>query len=135
MQLRFDGQYAAAEAKLRHELGLAKDLPQMDRRILWMRENLGGALIAQGKFSAAATTYRESSDAIPFMAWIPKWQNLAALLHDLEPVHDRTALELAHWGLERSMESFGKDDPTTEGFQAKVDQLLNRSKPSSDSGF
>ena len=128
MQLAKEGRYADAEARLRRELDMAKDLdmakgfPQW-YTILWMREYLGFALIAQRRYSEAQATYQQAADDIPPTASIGKSQNLAALLESIKPVDDKAALGLALWGLERSVESCGEDDPKTKGFKAKVQQL------------
>ena len=123
MQSNIEGNYSHAEAMLRRELELATDLPQWSRTILWMRESLGTALIAQRKYSEAQMTYQRASDDIPPAAHTPRRQNLIALLYSLESVQDKAALPLALWGLERSAETFGQDEPTTNGFEAKVEQL------------
>jgi hypothetical protein len=91
-----------------------------------MRYELGFALIAQGKYSEAQATFQQAADDIPSTASIIKRQNLDALRVSIEPVHDKAALGLALWGLERSAESFGEDDPTTKGFKAKVEELSEK---------
>jgi tetratricopeptide (TPR) repeat protein len=123
MQLNIEGHYADAEAMLRRELELAKDLPQMYGIILSMRETLATALIAQRKYSEAQMTYQRALDDIPPAAHTARRENLNALLYSLESVDDKAALPLALWGLERCVETFGEDEPTTTGFETKVEQL------------
>ena len=128
MQLIHERHYADAEAMLRRELDLAKGNERWCGTILWMRWNLGFALIAQRKYSEAQATFQQAADDIPSTAWLSKRQNLDALRVSIEPVQDKAALGLALWGLERSAESFGEDDPTTKGFKAKVEQLRDGSE-------
>jgi tetratricopeptide (TPR) repeat protein len=126
MQLRLEGHYGEAEAKLRRGLHLAEDLQQASRDILWMRENLGGTLIAEGKYSAAAEEFRQISVIVYSQGRRREElerQNLITLLYFMKPVRAKEALRLARWGLEQSIETFGGDDALTKDFAVKVEQL------------
>ncbi len=53
-------------------------------------------------------------------------QHLATFLQNVEPVMDKKALGLAHWGLQQAIDNFGEDDPITTGLEAKVEQLQGK---------